>query len=196
MYVCNQQIPKLEKMKTDLSVYDNSWYHPGRIIFIRLLWLIVNTLVLQNPLNFSSSLKVIFLKLFGAKIGKKVVIKPAVNVKYPWRLSIGDFSWVGENVWIDNLDDIVIGKNCCISQGALLLCGNHNYKKPTFDLIIGKISLGDGCWIGAKAVVCPGVNCGEHAVLSVNSVATSNLEAFGIYQGNPAIKVKERVINS
>jgi putative colanic acid biosynthesis acetyltransferase WcaF len=78
----------------------------------------------------------------------------------------------------------------------MLLCGNHNYKKSSFDLIVGKIHLEKGAWIGAHAVVCPGVVCKSHAILTVNSVATSNLEAFGIYQGNPAIKVKTRVIGA
>ena len=79
------------------------------------------------------------LRLFGAKIGKKVIIRPSVKVTYPWKLSIGDYSWIGEDVWIDNLEQVIIGSNVCISQGAMLLCGNHNYKKVTFDLIIGEI---------------------------------------------------------
>jgi putative colanic acid biosynthesis acetyltransferase WcaF len=134
------------------------------------------------------------LRLFGAKIGKGVNIKPRVHVKYPWNLNIGEFTWIGEDVWIDNLVKVDIGSNVCLSQGAMLLTGNHNYKKTTFDLMVGEIVLHDGVWIGAKAVVCPGVTCHEHSVLSVGSIANSDLEARGIYQGNPAQKVKERVI--
>jgi putative colanic acid biosynthesis acetyltransferase WcaF len=134
------------------------------------------------------------LRLFGAKIGKGVNIKPRVHVKYPWNLNIGEFTWIGEDVWIDNLVKVDIGSNVCLSQGAMLLTGNHNYKKTTFDLMVGEIVLNDGVWIGAKAVVCPGVTCHEHSVLSVGSIANSDLEARGIYQGNPAQKVKERVI--
>ena len=66
--------------------------------------------------------------MFGAKIGKGVIIRPGVSVKYPWKLQIGDNTWIGENVWIDNLSNIIIGKNVCVSQGAMLLSGNHNYK--------------------------------------------------------------------
>jgi putative colanic acid biosynthesis acetyltransferase WcaF len=123
-----------------------------------------------------------------------VNIKPSVNIKYPWRLSIGDYSWIGENVWIDNLDNVTIGNHCCISQGVMLLCGNHNYKKTTFDLIIAPITLEDGVWIGAHSVVCPGVRCKSHTVLSINSVATSNLETDTIYQGNPAKAIRKRII--
>lgn len=111
-------------------------------------------------------------------------------------MSIGNNSWIGEGAWLDNLDDVSIGANCCISQGALLLCGNHNYKKAGFDLMMGKIVLEDGVWIGAKAVVCGGVVCKSHAVLSAGSVATGNLEEYSVYQGNPAIKIKDREIVS
>jgi putative colanic acid biosynthesis acetyltransferase WcaF len=125
-------------------------------------------------------------------VGKGVIIKPRVNIKYPWKLTIGNQVWIGENVWIDNLGLVSIGNNVCISQGAMLLCGNHNYKKTSFDLMVGDIVLEEGVWIGAHAVVCPGVKCYSHAVLAVKSVATSNLESYSIYQGNPAMKVKAR----
>ena len=133
------------------------------------------------------------LRMFGARIGKGVNIKPCVNIKYPWRLTIGDHAWIGENVWIDNLDDVVIGPHCCISQGALLLCGNHNYKKPTFDLMTGIILLEEGVWIGAMTVVCPGVTCRSHSILTVGSVATGDLEAYGVHSGNPAKFIRRRV---
>ena len=180
-------------MRTNLSQYNNSWYHPGAS-WKRLLWYFVNALVMKNSWLTSSGLKVRVLRVFGAKIGVGVNIKPCVNVKYPWLLEIGDYTWIGENVWIDNLAKVRIGSNVCISQGAMLLCGNHNYKKTTFDLIIGEISLEDGSWIGAKAVVCPGITTHSHAVLGVGSVANHDLDAYCIYQGNPAVKVRERTI--
>jgi putative colanic acid biosynthesis acetyltransferase WcaF len=143
-----------------------------------------------------SAVKVVLLRLFGAKIGKGVVIKPNVNIKYPWLLEIGSYVWIGEQVWIDNLANVIIGDHVCISQGALLLCGNHNYKKPSFDLLVGKITIEEGAWIGAKAVVCPNVTVHSHAILSVVSVATKNLEPYAIYQGNPAIKIRDRKIET
>ena len=135
------------------------------------------------------------MRLFGAKIGKGVVIKPAVNIKYPWFLTIGDNSWVGENVWIDNLGKVEIGSNVCISQGALLLCGNHDYKKTGFDLIVGDILLEDGVWIGAKAIVTGNVVCKSHAILTAGSITSKDLEAYSIYRGNPAEFVRERKMN-
>jgi putative colanic acid biosynthesis acetyltransferase WcaF len=141
-------------------------------------------------------IKRFFLKSFGAKIGKGVIIKPHVNIKYPWLLIIGDHTWIGENVWIDNLTEVTIGNNVCISQGAMLLTGNHNYKKSSFDLMTGNIVLEDGVWIGAQSVVCPGVSCHSHSILAVGSVATKGLEAYKIYQGNPAIEVRSRNIKN
>lgn len=176
------------------STFDNSWFRPGNK-FIIFIWYFVNIIFIKNQYNPSSKIKLIILKLFGAKIGKGVLIKPAVNIKYPWKLTIGDHSWIGEGVWIDNLAEVVIGKHVCVSQGAMLLTGNHNYKKTTFDLVTGRICLADGVWIGAKSIVTPGVTCHTHSVLAVQSVANKNLEPYTIYQGNPAHPRKKRSIN-
>ena len=178
-------------IKTNLSTYNNSWYEPGGRLKI-LLWYFVNTLFFINPLNPFSGLKIVLLKLFGAKIGKGVHIKPGVHIKYPWLLEIGNHVWIGENVWIDNLAKVTIKNHVCISQGAMLLCGNHNYKKATFDLIVGEIVLEEGAWVGANSVVCPGVTLNSHAILAVGSVATNDLESYTINQGNPATKIRER----
>lgn len=181
---------------TNLAAYNNAWYKSriGASSLKQLSWYFINVLFFINPLNPFSKLKVGLLKLFGARIGTGVLIKPGVNIKYPWKLTIGNHCWIGEKVWIDNLEVVAIGNNVCISQGAMLLTGNHNFTKPTFDLMVKPITLEDGAWIGTRAVVCPGVTVGEHAVLAVGSVATKNMEAFGIYQGNPAAWVKKRVI--
>lgn len=127
-------------------------------------------------------------------MGVGLVIKPNVNIKYPWKLSIGNHVWIGEKVWIDNLDHVTIGDNCCISQGAMLLCGSHDYRKEAFDLIVKPIVLEDGVWIGAKAVVCQGVVCKSHSLLSVGSVASTSLLPYSIYRGIPAVKVRERIV--
>jgi putative colanic acid biosynthesis acetyltransferase WcaF len=184
-------------MHTNLSSYNNDWYAKeiGAPRWKQFIWYFINILFFINPFNPLNGIKIWWLKRFGAVLGKGIVIKPAVNIKYPWKLTIGDNSWVGEKVWIDNLAQVFIGKNVCLSQGAMLLTGNHNYKKSSFDLMVAPIVLEDGAWIGAHSVVCPGITVGTHAVLTVQSVAAGNLEAFGIYQGNPALKVKVRTIS-
>ena len=178
---------------TNLAGYNNSWYKPGASVLKRGLWFCVNACFFCSYFPFNG-FKLFLLRLFGARLGRGIVIKPAVNIKYPWKLELGDYVWIGEKVWIDNLDIVRIGSNSCLSQGAFLLCGNHDYKKSTFDLITAPVTLEEGVWIGAKAIVCPGVTCASHAVLAAGSVANRDLEAFGIYQGNPAQKVKERII--
>ena len=180
-------------LKSDLSKFNNDWYQPGGAVK-RTCWFYINAIFFQTNIFPFSGLKVYLLRLFGAKVGKGVFIKPSINIKYPWFLEIGDYVWIGENAWIDNLTNVIIGNNVCISQGAMLLTGNHNYKLQSFDLMVGKIILEDGVWIGAKSVVCPGITCASHSILSVGSIATKNLESYSIYQGNPAIKVKDRII--
>ena len=180
--------------QTDLLLYNNSPYHPGGSIFKRTLWYYINSLVFKSPLFPFYGLKNYLLRLFGAKIGKEVEIKPCVNIKYPWQLTIGNEVWIGENVWIDSLVPVTIGNNVCISQGAILLTGSHNYKKTTFDLITGSIILEDGVWIGAGAIVNCGITAYSHAMLASGSVATKNMEPYTVYQGNPAVKVRERNI--
>lgn len=182
-------------MKTDLSRYDNSWYQPGSFIK-RITWLAINSIFFNHSLAVFNGLKCALIRWYGGKVGERVMIKPSVNIKYPWFLNIGNDVWIGEKVWIDSLTTITIADNVVLSQGAMLLTGNHNYTLPTFDLVVKPIVLEAGVWIGAQAVVCPGVVCKSHSVLAVGSVATKNLEAFCIYQGNPAVKVKTRLISS
>jgi putative colanic acid biosynthesis acetyltransferase WcaF len=181
-------------LKTDLYSYNNAPYHPGGTAFKRFLWYYVNSLFFKSSLFPVYGLKNFLLRLFGAKVGSEVEIKPCVNIKYPWWLIIGNEVWIGENVWIDSLVPITIGNNVCISQGAVLLTGNHNYKKPSFDLITSGITLEDGVWIGACSIINPGITAASHSVLSSGSVATKNLEAYSVYQGNPAVKIRSRVI--
>jgi putative colanic acid biosynthesis acetyltransferase WcaF len=185
---------KTLKTQTDLSGYNNSWYQPGSV-FKQVIWYILGRLFLNTYLPYPSAFKVWLLKAFGAQVAAGVVIKPKVNIKYPWFLKIGVNTWIGEKVWIDNLTMVTIESNVCLSQGCMLLTGNHNYSKSTFDLIVSPITLENGVWIGAQATVCPGVIARSHSVLTVNSVATKDMDAYGIYQGNPAKYVKTRAIS-
>lgn len=183
-------------MKTNLASYDNRWYHPGAGWIKRFIWHYINLIFLQSYWMPVSAFKVMLLRWFGARVGRGVNIKPGVNIKYPWLLYIGNHVWIGEGVWIDNLARVDILDHVCLSQGAMLLTGNHNYKKSSFDLMVREIVLEEGVWIGARAIVCPGVRCENHSILSVGAVASCDLEPYGIYNGNPAKKVKERIIET
>ena len=152
-------------MKVDLSTYNNSWYKPGSVIK-RFCWYLVNEIIFKTGFFPFYALKIFLLKLFGAKVGRGIFIKPCVNIKYPWLLQLENNIWIGENVWIDNLALLTIANNVCISQGAFLFCGNHDFSKPAFDLSVKPIVLEEGVWIGAGAMVCGGVICRSHSVLS------------------------------
>lgn len=182
------------KDTVDFSKFDNSWYSANRSLGIRVLWIAINKIFFQNNLFPFYRVKVTLLRIFGAKIGQNCVIKPNVNIKYPWNLQMGNHVWIGEQVWIDNLAKILIGSNVCISQGALLITGNHDYKKIGFNLIVDQIILEEGVWICARSIVGPGVICRKNSILCLGSVANKELSSHSIYQGNPAVKIKDRLI--
>lgn len=181
-------------MKVDLSKFSTGNYDRGAGALKEGLWILASLLLFRFcPLKLSG-LKCAVLRAFGATVGRGVVIKPRLTITFPWKLTLGDHVWLGEECWLLNLAPIVIESHVCISQRAFLCTGNHHYESPAFDLIVKSIHIEQGAWIGAGAFVGPGVNVGNHAVLSAGSIATKNLEAFGIYQGNPAALVKKRVI--
>ena len=177
-----------------LAAFDGSGFNKGAGFLKITLWYFVNALLVRASWNPFMGIKIVLLRMFGAKIGKGLVIKNNVVIKSPWNLTVGDDCWLGEDCWIDNLDKVCIGNNVCISQGALLLTGNHDYTLSSMPYRNGAITLEDGAWIGAKAVVCPGVTVHRNAILTVGSVATKEMEENGIYQGNPAVRVRTRVL--
>lgn len=177
-----------------LAAFDGSGFNKGAGFLKITLWYFVNALLVRASWNPFMGIKIVLLRMFGAKIGKGLVIKNNVVIKSPWNLTVGDDCWLGEDCWIDNLDKVCIGNNVCISQGALLLTGNHDYTVSSMPYRNAAITLEDGAWIGAKAVVCPGVTVRRNAILTVGSVATKEMEENGIYQGNPAVRVRTRVL--
>lgn len=181
-------------MSVNLANYDNQWYDPGAGIVKRAIWYVVNALLIHSWLVPISSVKCTILRLFGARVGKGVVIKPRVNIKYPWYLVIGDYVWIGEGVWIDNLTWVNLESNVCISQDAYLVTGNHDYNDPCFGLTIGEIVIKKGGWVGARAIICPGVRLGRESVLTVAGVLTKDAAPNGIYRGNPAERVRDRIV--
>jgi putative colanic acid biosynthesis acetyltransferase WcaF len=182
-------------ISVDFSLYKNPVGQNKGVSFpIRAMWHIINAAFVQNPVNASSRLKIALLRLFGAKVGKGVIIKPGVNIKSPWRTEIGDYSMIGENAWLDSLTWIKIGRNVCISQGAYLCTGNHDWTDRAFALTEWAIIVEDGAWIGARANVLPGAHIATHVVIAAGSSISKPTEPYTIYAGNPALPVKKRVI--
>lgn len=180
--------------EVDLSQFTTGEFDKGASKLKQAFWFFINALLVKASWNPFMGIKILLLKAFGAKIGKGLVIKNNVCVKFPWKLTIGDHCWLGEDCWIDDLDYVTIGNNVCISQGALLITGNHDYTFSDFPYRNAPIVVEDGAWIGAKSVVAPGVTVAEGSILSLGAVATKDTEPYGIYKGNPAELIKKRII--
>jgi putative colanic acid biosynthesis acetyltransferase WcaF len=182
-------------MKVDLSKFQNGNYFPGPKWKI-ICWYIFSIIFFSSVIPWPYELKRSILVLFGARVGKGLVIKPRVRIKYPWFLLVGENCWIGESVWIDNMKNVSLGDNVCLSQGAGILTGNHDYSSTDFAFRIDSIVLESGVWICAGAIVCPGVTCRSHSILTVSSVASKTLEEWGVYTGNPATWVRKRNISN
>jgi putative colanic acid biosynthesis acetyltransferase WcaF len=180
--------------RLDLSSYNNAWYSPGRNKLIQALWYFAGAPLVRFPFLPSSAVRGFILRCFGARLGRGVVLMHGIRVKYPWHLAIGDCSWIGEDVWIDNLVSVRIGAHVCISQGAYLCTGNHDWSDPCFGLLVQPIELEEGSWVGTHALICPGVTVARCGVAAAGSVITKSIPAFEIHAGNPARFVKRRVI--
>jgi len=184
-------------MKNKVVDFDNfkDKVSPGIFQKVRYgLWLMTSNIFFLTNIPYPNKFKVLILKFFGANIGKKVVIKPWVKIKFPWNLILGNAVWLGESVWIDNISEVNIGNNVCISQGALLITGNHNYSSQFFELISKPITIEDGVWVCAKSTVVGGITIHSHAILSIQSMALHDLKSYSIYSGNPAVHIKNRSI--
>ena len=175
-----------------LDCYTTGAFTAGAPFWKQLLWYFIGAPILRSYLIPFSIIKVNILRWFGAEIGQGVRIKTGVRVKFPWRLIIKDFVWIGEDVWLDNLDLITIESHCCISQNVYFCTGNHDWGDQDFALRTAPIYLETGSWIAARATIAAGVRVGQGAVLGLGSVATRSLEPMTIYSGNPAIAIKSR----
>lgn len=175
-----------------LDSYAVGDFDRGRSKLIEMIWYILFYPLVASYLP-GSLWRSFVLRLFGAKISVGVVIKPRFRVKFPWRLSVGSHSWIGEAVWIDNLAQVRIGSHACISQGAYLCTGSHDWSLESFDLITKPIIVENGAWVGARANVAPGVIVGTGAVLGLGATATDDLLPKTINMGNPAHAIRTRV---
>jgi putative colanic acid biosynthesis acetyltransferase WcaF len=170
----------------DLSIYDNSDFDRGASRLKERAWYLVRWIFFQTSFPWPSQLRVALLRLFGAKIGKDVVVRANVNVSFPWRLSIGDHVWLGEDVGILSLAPVIIESNVCISQRAYLCTGSHDFRREDFKLRVDPITVRTGSWVAAAAFIGPGVEIGSGAVVSAGSVVFETVPPNTLVQGNPA----------
>jgi putative colanic acid biosynthesis acetyltransferase WcaF len=150
------------------------------------LWMLVKSLFFLHSLPLPSPLRVGLLRIFGARIGRNVVVRARVNITYPWRLSVGDHVWLGEEVQILSLAPVTIESNVCVSQRAFLCTGSHAFRSPTFDLVTKPIVIREGSWIAAQAFVAPGVTIGPGSMVAAGAVVTRDVPPGVVVSGNPA----------
>ena len=175
-----------------LNEFNSAGFNRGASKFKEIFWYLIKVGFFLTALPYPNSVKIMLLRLFGAKIGSGVIIKPRVNIHFPWKLEIGNAVWIGEEAFLLNFEKITIGNNVCISQRAFICGGNHDFKDPAMAYRNGPIILHDGAWIGACCFIGPGVTVGFDTVVAAASVVTNDLSSNGIYRGNPAIFIKSR----
>jgi putative colanic acid biosynthesis acetyltransferase WcaF len=173
----------------DLTIYDNTDFDRGASRWKEVAWILVRFLFFQNAFPWPSPLRCAFLRMFGAKIGRDVVIRANVNISFPWRLRIGDHVWIGEDVGILTLAPVTIEPNVCISQRAYLCTGSHDFRREDFKLRVAPITVRERSWIAASSFIAPGVAIGPDAVVSAGSVVFENVAPGTLVRGNPATVV-------
>ena len=153
-----------------------SWSKPAIVIA---LWLLIEFLLVSNPLQPSSGLRRWALNTFGAKIGKGVILRQRLRVKFPWNLEIGDSSWIGEGVWIHNQDKVTIGHDVCISQETFITTGSHDFRND-MSLITKPVVIESGAWVCSRAIITAGSRIGMSAVVSAGSVVRGTVRSGSI----------------
>jgi|TARA_B110000027_G_scaffold65330_1_gene70016 putative colanic acid biosynthesis acetyltransferase WcaF len=165
----------------------------GRNVFVVQLWWLVQSLFFKNSPQFLYGFRRFLLRLFGAKIGKKVIIRPTVRITYPWKVVIGDFSWIGDDVVLYSLGEIEIGENVVISQKSYLCAASHDYLQSNFAIFAKKISIEDQCWLATDVFIAPGITIGKGTVVGSRSSVYKDLPANKVCIGNPAKIIRERL---
>ncbi|MBW4417997.1 MAG: hormogonium polysaccharide biosynthesis acetyltransferase HpsU [Myxacorys californica WJT36-NPBG1] len=180
------------KPLVNLQNYDQSWFDRGRPGWVVLLWWLVQAITFPlTPQPFNNIRRGI-LRLFGAKVGKGVLVRPTARFTYPWNVEIGDYSWIGDDVVFYSLDRIQIGEHCVISQKTYLCTGSHDLHDPSFGLVTGAIAIGNGAWIATDCFIAPGVQIGANAVVGTRSSVFTSLPEQQVCWGTPCRPQYER----
>jgi putative colanic acid biosynthesis acetyltransferase WcaF len=160
-------------------------------IIVQLWWLVQSTLFACSP-QFMFGWRRWLLKLFGAKVGKGVLLRPSVKVTYPWKVTIGDFAWLGDDVVLYSLGEIEIGANAVVSQRSYLCAASHDYTQPDFPIYAKKVCIGAQAWLATDVFIAPGVTVGEGAVVGARSSVFHDLPPMMVCVGCPAKPIKPR----
>ena len=159
-----------------LASFTGQGYDKGRPAWAQALWLLVSGCIISHwwcP----NAIRVAVLRLFGATIGRGVLVRHNVRIHWPWKLNVGDSTWIGEGVWILNLEKVSIGSNTCLSQGVFVCTGSHDRRSPSFEFDNGPIRIGDHVWIAARATILRGVSIGDGVTVGATSLVTRDVPA-------------------
>jgi putative colanic acid biosynthesis acetyltransferase WcaF len=162
-----------------LAGFAGTGYDRGRSRSHQIAWYAVQNLVFAKWW-LPARVRPWLLRAFGADVGNGVLIRRGVRVHWPWKLTVGDDCWIGEDAWILNLEPVSIGHDVCVSQGALLCTGSHDRHSPTFEFDNGPIILDDGSWVAARATVLRGVHIGREAVVAAGVVAHEDVPSSAV----------------
>jgi putative colanic acid biosynthesis acetyltransferase WcaF len=160
----------------------------GRNAIIVQLWRTIYILLYKPSPQIMYGWRRFLLRLFGAKIGKNVILRPSVEITYPWKIEIGDYSWIGDNVVLYSLGKITIGSNTIISQKSYLCTGSHDFNSVAFDIFEKPIIIGNSCWIATDVFVAPGVQIADEVIIGARSSVFKSIKTKGLYKGNPILK--------
>ncbi len=166
----------------------------GRSGIIVQLWWFTQALLFKPSPQLLYGWRRFLLRLFGAKIGEKVIIRPSATITYPWKVSIGDYSWIGDNVELYSLGEIEIGNNVVISQKSYLCAASHDYTKEDFPIWSKKITIEDECWLATDVYIAPGITIGRGTVVGARSSVFKDLPSEKVCVGSPAKPIKDRVV--
>ena len=156
------------------------------------LWKLINATIFRLFPNQIKFVRIILLRMFGAKLAKTVNISRKANIEHPWNLTMGHLSSLGDNSWAYCLDTITIGEKCCIGKDVYLITGSHGINDSNFNLLTKPIIIGNGCWIATGAYILPGVKIGDYSVIGAKSLVNKNVTSFSVVGGNPAKFIKKR----
>ncbi|KAM3101578.1 hormogonium polysaccharide biosynthesis acetyltransferase HpsU [Phormidesmis sp. 146-12] len=173
------------KPLVNLQSYDQSHFDRGRPGWYILLWWLVQAIVFPLTPHPFNSVRCGLLRLFGAQIGKRVLIRPTARFTYPWKVQIGDDSWIGDDVVFYSFEKIQIGEHCVISQKTYLCTGSHDIQDASFKLTTAGIAIGNGAWIATDCFIAPGVQIGSNAVVGARSSVLRSLPAQQVCWGTP-----------
>ncbi|MDT0120618.1 putative colanic acid biosynthesis acetyltransferase [Kocuria marina subsp. indica] len=159
-----------------LATFTGRGYDKGRGTLQCAAWALVAE-PLQRSVLCPPSVRTRILRAFGAQIGEGTLIRHDVRIHWPWKLTVGENSWIGVGAWLLNLEPITIGSDVCVSQGAMLCTGSHRADDPAFEFDNAPITVADGAWIALRATVLRGVTVGEGAIVGATALVTRDVPA-------------------